>query len=391
MGEKDMSIKDLDNYLKAQDFVIQTTKLKTKKFNTVKEFFNFINGENQYWEDHEEILQKIRNYNSNLILNYSSLQTFLQDAIQFAEKDFENAKIKLENVISIFKDHPQTIYSDSEICHLLNQTEETHTVSGLLDFYTNNNINTHRDRAKGWLYGFLMLNQETLLPTKLSTQLVKKIQENIQDNINQIYQKKNELTNEINEFKNTISNWKNNLTTNINQKVETYETRLKSLENLYQEKLRLDSPAKYWNSLNKIYNCRGWIFSIICLVITILIIGLSGYIIYSPPEAMEKTKSLYSAENLRFSIIIAISFSLTIYMVRVFVRLVMSAFHLAEDAKEREQLSHFYLALIEDKNTSFSTQEKQIILQSLFSRSDTGLLKGDGHPNIIGSLNNLKQ
>jgi len=58
----------------------------------------------------------------------------------------------------------------------------------------------------------------------------------------------------------------------------------------------------------------------------------------------------------------------------------MSAYHLSRDAKERHQLSYFYLALIKDK--AIAEEDRTIVLQSLFSRSDTGLIKGDSSPSF---------
>ena len=61
-----------------------------------------------------------------------------------------------------------------------------------------------------------------------------------------------------------------------------------------------------------------------------------------------------------------------------------SSFHLSRDAEEREQLTHFYLAL--KKDTEINEQERQLILQSLFSRADTGLLKDDSSPTMPTSI-----
>ena len=58
----------------------------------------------------------------------------------------------------------------------------------------------------------------------------------------------------------------------------------------------------------------------------------------------------------------------------------MSSYHLARDAKEREQLTYFYLSLINEKAVTDS--ERELVITSLFSRSDTGLLKGDSSPEI---------
>lgn len=66
----------------------------------------------------------------------------------------------------------------------------------------------------------------------------------------------------------------------------------------------------------------------------------------------------------------------------------MSAFHLARDARERYQLTRVYLAML--KANAVDPEHRAIILQSLFSRADTGLLKHDSGPTMptamIGEL-----
>lgn len=60
--------------------------------------------------------------------------------------------------------------------------------------------------------------------------------------------------------------------------------------------------------------------------------------------------------------------------------MMFSSYHLARDAEERHTLTFFYLALLKD--TDVSEENKKLILQSLFSRTDTGLLKDDSGPTM---------
>ena len=61
-----------------------------------------------------------------------------------------------------------------------------------------------------------------------------------------------------------------------------------------------------------------------------------------------------------------------------------SSFHLARDAEEREQLTYVYLSLIKD--SAVDEKEKSLIMQSLFSRAETGLLKGDSGPAMPNDI-----
>ena len=64
-----------------------------------------------------------------------------------------------------------------------------------------------------------------------------------------------------------------------------------------------------------------------------------------------------------------------------------SSYHLSRDAKERKNLSYFYLALIE--KGAVSDKERALILNSLFSRSDTGLLKGEAAPSMPTNVSDI--
>lgn len=60
---------------------------------------------------------------------------------------------------------------------------------------------------------------------------------------------------------------------------------------------------------------------------------------------------------------------------------------MSRDAKEREQLSYYYLSLIKAK--AITDRERALIINSLFSRSDTGLLKGDSAPTMATNISDI--
>ena len=61
-----------------------------------------------------------------------------------------------------------------------------------------------------------------------------------------------------------------------------------------------------------------------------------------------------------------------------------STFHLVRDAEEREQLTFVFLAMQKEK--AIDPTERHLIMQSLFSRADTGLLKDEGSPTMPGNI-----
>ena len=74
-------------------------------------------------------------------------------------------------------------------------------------------------------------------------------------------------------------------------------------------------------------------------------------------------------------------------MLRLFVRMCMSCYHQARDAEERSKLASFYLSLFE--KGVVSDKERALVINSLFSRADTGLLKRDSGPVMSQNVTEL--
>ena len=159
------------------------------------------------------------------------------------------------------------------------------------------------------------------------------------------------------------------------------------LENLYKEKLKLQAPAEYWMKMDEEYTEKGKLWMAWSIGLSIAsIIGLVLLLILLPNLFSHNSHWIDVFKN---SAIITVITSITVYMLRIFIKMALSSFHLARDAKERNKLTYFYLALIE-KN-AVTEKERAIILNSLFSRSDTGLLKGESGPSMSANVTDLTQ
>ena len=101
------------------------------------------------------------------------------------------------------------------------------------------------------------------------------------------------------------------------------------------------------------------------------------------------TKDAHWFDLVKNSAIITVIASVAIYILRTTMKMAMSSLHLARDAKERNMLTYFYLSLIKEK--AVTEKERALIINSLFSRSDTGLLKNDSTPVMSGNVSELVQ
>lgn len=156
-----------------------------------------------------------------------------------------------------------------------------------------------------------------------------------------------------------------------------YQERIKVLEETYHKKLQLESPAEYWDKLAKSYLCRGWIFMFIAFLSGAVVFGWLMALLMDAEclPLFEHTK--FDAVAIRGSLIFVALMSVAGYLIHLFTRIAISSFHLSRDYRERFQLTRVYLALIKGGDVANDENTRQIVLQSIFSRSDTGLLKGD--------------
>ena len=189
------------------------------------------------------------------------------------------------------------------------------------------------------------------------------------------------------EFEDTTRTWRDGLQNTFDKEIqskkeqftkffEECQEKVNDLEKTFEEKLRLESPAKYWAMFADDYEKRGrrWRNWALGAATVLLVVTLS--FLAKPPSWFVAPE--FSIGSIRGTVLLAVPVSILIYFIRLFVKLSTSAYHLSRDARERYQLTHVYLAMIKD--AAATEEDRQIILQALFSRADTGLLKTTGDP-----------
>ena len=158
------------------------------------------------------------------------------------------------------------------------------------------------------------------------------------------------------------------------------------LEKTYQEKLRLKKPAEYWNVRASKLKKEGRNAIIGVGMLSTIAGGALFSLLWLPPDGVFLNFIDEPIKSVKWSIILISFLSFFAYGIKILHKISFSAYHLARDAEEREQLSYLYLSLLEDSNVE--EKDRNLILQSLFSRADTGLLKDDSSPTMPGNLVN---
>lgn len=156
---------------------------------------------------------------------------------------------------------------------------------------------------------------------------------------------------------------------------------ISELEATYRQKLKLEEPAMYWSERARKLKRHGWW----SMTIVIALVGITawslGEILWNSPDQIYS--SWFSGDKsaaIRWSIVYITLISFIAFCIRAITKVMFSSFHLARDCEERYTLTYFYLSLMKDSKVD--EKDRQLIMQSLFSRAETGLLKDDSSPTM---------
>ncbi len=172
------------------------------------------------------------------------------------------------------------------------------------------------------------------------------------------------------------------------EQVETFidasNKKVVELEKLYTELLRLEGPVKHWRlravALGK--TGRRWAWGLVGSTVVTAVVVLG--VLFSPPDSF--SASIVNGDPLAIKgvILYGTVISFMAYLIKTFSKMTFSSFHLMRDAEEREQLTLGYLALLEKGDGAVTEKERELILEALFSRSETGLIKHESGPTMPG-------
>ncbi|MBL0083889.1 MAG: hypothetical protein IPP37_16370 [Saprospiraceae bacterium] len=232
-------------------------------------------------------------------------------------------------------------------------------------------------------------NAEKSSISKIRTDFQKYLTESesiVVDHIKNANDKYNEFIKKIHQLKsekeNLFTTWFDDTkTTQWQSWYDPTTKRVKELEDTYREKLKLEEPAQYWSERAEKLRKQGWIaLSLIIIIVGISCWSLAEILWTAPVQIYESWFGEDKSAAVRWSIIYITLISFIAYAIRALTKFMFSSFHLARDCEERHTLTYFYLSLLKDSNVD--ENERQLIMQSLFSRAETGLLKDDSSPTM---------
>lgn len=199
--------------------------------------------------------------------------------------------------------------------------------------------------------------------------------------LNDLYELQCENFEELKKAKETkFNNWYDNIEKNFWVFDESSKKKIIDLEQTYESLLKLNKPADYWEKRWKKLR-EEWEKSLkLLIVFTLLSVVLIFITIAILPNWIANSFNESPIVAIKWSIAFITFISFLAYWIRTLNKITFSAFHLSRDAEERKQLTNVYLSL--SKEWKIDIEERKLILQSLFSRVETWLLKDDSSPTM---------
>lgn len=254
----------------------------------------------------------------------------------------------------------------------------------------------------GYLKGYEYANKESVITKKRAdekatiTQLrndflnsLPQLEKQLTDHLKNSDEKVLEFADALDHFQmkkeKAVSDWFINSKGEFETFTKDSASTIAELEKTYQEKLKLEAPARYWRKKSeKFYKEGKDARTILLCIIAFAAIVLTTLLFTSPDWIFNSFFNGNATAIIRWSLLFITFLSLIAYAVKAISKVMFSSYHLARDAEERHTLTFFYLALL--KESGVKEEERSMIIQALFSRVDTGLLKDDSGPAMPNDL-----
>lgn len=210
-----------------------------------------------------------------------------------------------------------------------------------------------------------------------SDEQYKEITTFIETKHNEIQKQFDEQSKGVKEFRSLINIWQ-----------EEKEARLNNLEETYKDKLSLEAPETLWYNRSKEYRrfAKCWTGVLVVFVVA-LVVALRELVIVIHEYSLDAVQEIPFISK---SFILVSIISFFVYIIRVLIKIVMSNHHLATEYEQKAALTRFYQALTY-AGTDITKEERILIIHSLFSKSDTGLVKTDSSNDVDAILSVLSK
>lgn len=329
-----------------------------------------------------------------------SAKNFIQNNLYSRLKlsRYNNIDIKLPFIQSLLNETAYSVNTIIQIYQELGYENLIYYIELLNNpNYLNSYLSDTRKQIVAMHYILYKTNHHSLSKFKrnnTSANLYSIMESNINNSINEIVSKKDEyvsfMDNEKEEYltfkkeeQDKFNTWFDASNVKFNSFLKDSKINLENLEKTYSEKLKIEEPSKFMKEKALEYKKKTRKWAIAIMFVSSILLVLLGFILNPKVELNKKiiTVNFFSKDMPVYSSVIILSMiCLIIYVIRIFIKIMMSSKHLSEEYHQKYVLTYFYLSLV----NSGKIDEKlgNIVLSLLFTKADTGLIKNDNNNDI---------
>lgn len=334
---------------------------KAFEFDKIETFLDFIKVEQRFWAEKAAEILQTKGFTNPYLSSEAVLQLIFdtaktwKKASQSIDESAFIALIQNLNANQLSTIHTKWIWSGQPFIPAWLNSYKVSQAAGEGFIQATLTKTIPNISSYDWLKGYLLAYEFELQDESL------------------IVKRKEAETQSIEHLRGVLVAQKDNLVSEISD----FKLKAENVTNTYIDFMRFKGPAKYWADRAKECKTQGENWARL-LGATII----SGVIIFVCLMAawLHAYSTKINLNTLEGAIIFASILSLFAFAIKTLSKLTFSAYHLQRDAEEREQLTHLYLALSNDNKVD--AESRNIVLQALFSRSDSGLLAGDHSPTM---------
>lgn len=212
---------------------------------------------------------------------------------------------------------------------------------------------------------------------------------NLKNSLAEITSEKNDYVTFMNAEKDHYKKWYEESNEQINQLynnskkeyddfLANSKSTIEQIKKTYADELKVEKPAKFMKDKAASYMWSSIWWGVATVLLSVFLLLLMYLILDPDIEMNEKliTIKLFSNQMPVYSSIIIFSMiALVIYVIKLFIKMTLSSKHLSEEYHQKYILTYFYLALLNDGK--LEQKQADVILATLFSKADTGLIKND--------------
>ena len=388
----------IENFHDSLNLIIEKNEQKEIDSNVVELYLYkinkimiFLKSENQISANKIEIVD---------IMNY-----FIKEFLLITREEFSNRYDKLINLL-------KTTNFESNLSLFTKENKEfklyKHNDSLVIRPQTDkNNLSTTKDNLIKIAYGEKVSNLasytrpiiEKIFDNTIFDEIINPLIDELQNSttegqrIKKLEDDKDKLYGQVKQLEEKLENHIN-LIENID---EVYKKAISAEENFNNtqesilSKVETNASKSFWNDQATFFTNRYKFYlwtTIITTLILVVLLASYKYYLFSSIINIDSVK-LNIKDIIAYGFIVLL-ISLAIWIIRIFMKIALSSYHLSIDAKERVTMINTYISLMQEGNT-ITDDDKHIMIQSIFRQTNHGIIKDENSVTVTDIISSFKK